>query len=299
MMAATWRSLAMKDIEDAIRSRLFWGTVVVFVAFLVMSLLTAEELFPDAVVVDIPKLLSGVAMLGQLFIPGVALLVGYLAVVGERRSGSLRVLLSYPFSRTEIIAGKLVARTVVTLTALSIGLVVAFALIIIRYGWPSLDHAAGFIAASTLLAVSFTVFAVGGSAAVASRGRAMAVTVGSFVVMVFFWRPLVIGAYYIRYGSLPGVEVEAWYLLALRLNPLESYRVLVGSRLDERVYPLPDLHLEDVPQELPAAEFTTAIRLGGDVPVYLGPAFGAVVMAAWAVVPAYIGLKRFRSADLS
>lgn len=298
-MTATWQSIARKDVEDAVRSRVVWGLIAVFVAFLVMSLLSAEELFPEGIVVDSPKLLAGVAMLAQLFIPGVALVVGYMAVVGERQSGSLRVLLTYPFSRRDILLGKLVGRTVVTLAALVVGMSVAGVLIVYLKGWPEPAMIAAYLGAGILLAASFTAFAVGGSAAVATRGRAMAVTIGSFVVMTFFWRPVVIGAYYLRYGSLPGVEVEAWYLLALRLNPLESYRTLVGTIIDERVYPLPDLHLEDVPQNLPAEQFTTSIRLGGDVPFYLEPAFGAVVVLAWGLVAVLVGSYRFRQSDLA
>lgn len=298
-MTATWHHIARKDLEDAVRSRVLWGLIFVFVAFLVMSLLAAEELFPDNVIVDIPKLLAGVAMLAQLFIPGVALVVGYLAVVGERRSGSLRVLLSYPFSRIDVLIGKLLGRTIVTLTALVIGFVVATVLIVLLHGWPAIAVFAGFIAAGIILAISFTAFAVGASAAVATRGRAMAVSFGTFVVMMFFWRPIVIGSYWLRYGTLPEVQVERWYLFLLRLNPLEAYRTVVGSFIDERVYPLPDLHLEDVPPELPAEQFTTAHRLGGEVPFYLDPMFGVVVLLAWGAIPVLLGYRRFLKTDLS
>lgn len=297
-MTATWIDLARKDIEDAIHSRVLWGITLTFVAFLAMSLLAAEQLFPPDVVVDIPKLLAGVAMLAQMFIPGVALVVGYMAVVGERRSGSLRLLLSYPFNRTDVILGKLLGRTLITLGALIIGLTVAGGLIVYLHEWPDPAQFGFFFATGILLAVTFTVFAIGVSAAVSTRGRAMAVAIGSFVVMTFFWRPFVIGTYWLRYGSLPGIEVEQWYLLALRINPLEAYRVMTGSYLDERVYPLPDLHLEDVPASLPAEQFTTAHRLGGDVPIYLDPMFGIVMLVAWAIIPALIGYWRFRQADL-
>jgi ABC-2 type transport system permease protein len=137
-MTATWRQVAHKDFEDAVRARLLWGLIGVFVAFLVMALLSAEQLFPAAVAVDAPKALSGVAMLAQLFIPGIALVAGYMAVVGERRTGSLRVLLSYPFSRGDVVAGKLAGRLLVTATALLIGYAVASGLVIALYRFPSI-----------------------------------------------------------------------------------------------------------------------------------------------------------------
>lgn len=119
-MTAIWEGVARKDFEDAVRSKLLWGLIAVFVAFLVMSLLSAEVLFPDGVTVDATMALVGVAMLAQLFVPGIALVAGYMSVVGERRSGSLRVLLSYPFSRFDVVAGKLAGRTLVTGTALTV-----------------------------------------------------------------------------------------------------------------------------------------------------------------------------------
>jgi ABC-2 type transport system permease protein len=86
-MTVTWSDIARKDFEDAVRSKMLWGISAVFVAFLALSLLSAEQLFPDRVTVDARTALAGVAMLAQLFIPGVALVAGYLSVVGERRSG--------------------------------------------------------------------------------------------------------------------------------------------------------------------------------------------------------------------
>jgi ABC-2 type transport system permease protein len=41
-MTATWTDVARKDFEDAVRSKMLWGLIVVFVAFLVMALLSAD-----------------------------------------------------------------------------------------------------------------------------------------------------------------------------------------------------------------------------------------------------------------
>ncbi|MHC3439115.1 hypothetical protein ACYJ1Y_13700 [Natrialbaceae archaeon A-gly3] len=78
----------------------------------------------------------------------------------------------------------------------------------------------------------------------ATRGRAMGLTIGPFVAMVFFWKPVVVGLYYAVYRTLPGIEAAEWYLFAKRLNPLEAYRVLVGRVLDEPVRAVPHLPLE-------------------------------------------------------
>ena len=297
-MTVSWRDVARKDFEDAARSTLLWALIAVFVAFLVMSLLAAEELFPDAVTVDAAKALAGVAMLAQLFVPGIALVAGYMAIVGERRSGSLRVLLSYPFSRFDVVVGKLVGRALVTGTALAVGFAVASVLVVARYGAPSVATFAGFVATGTLLGLSFTGLAVGGSAAASNRGRAMALTIGPFVGAVFFWKPIVVGLHYAITGSLPGLQADAWYFFLKRLNPLEAYRVVTGAVLDERIDPVPNLPLEDVPETTPAAQLELASRLGGEVPFYLQDWVSVVVLLAWGAIPVVVGYRRFERSDL-
>jgi len=297
-MTVAWTDIARKDFEDAVRSKMLWGISAVFVAFLVLSLLSAEQLFPDRVTVDAPVALAGVAMLAQLFIPGVALVAGYLSVVGERRSGSLRVLLSYPFSRFDVVVGKLVGRTLVTGAALAAGFAVATALVAGLYGTPDLGSFAGFVGAAASLGLSFTGLAVGGSAASATRGRAMALTIGSFVGMVFFWKPAVVGLYYVVAGSLPGLAVEPWYLLLQRLNPLAAYRTLASAALDRPVSEVPEFPIEDLPAGVTPAQLDPANRLAGEVPLYLSDWFSVAVLVAWGIVPVVVGYRRFENADL-
>ncbi|WP_440010023.1 ABC transporter permease subunit [Halomicrococcus sp. SG-WS-1] len=297
-MTATWKDVARKDFEDAVRSKMLWGLITVFVAFLVMALLSAEQLFPDRVTVDAAVALAGVAMLGQLFVPGIALAAGYMAVVGERRSGSLHVLLSYPFSRLDIVTGKLVGRLLVTGTALTVGYAVASVLVVTLYGAPNVGAFVGFVAAGVLVGLTFTGLAVGGSAATATRGRAMGLTVGSFVGMVFFWKPIIVGLYYAVNGSLPGIRADSWYFLLKRLSPLEAFRVLTGAALDEEVTPVPEFPLEDIPTTTSPERLELANRVAGEVPFYLEDWVSVIVLVAWGVIPVVLGYWRFEHSDL-
>jgi ABC-2 type transport system permease protein len=299
-MTATWNDIARKDFEDAVRSKMLWGIIAVFIAFLLMALPVAEQLFPDAVTVDAAKALGGVAMLTQLFVPGIALVAGYMAVVGERRSGSLRVLLSYPFSRRDIVAGKLVGRILVTSTALVVGFAVASVLVVMLYGAPDVAAFAGFVGAGVLLGLTFTGLAVGGSAAASSRGRAMTLTIGSFVAMVFFWKPAAAGVYYAVTGSLPGLHAERWYFLLQRLNPLEAFRVLSGAALDEEVSAVPELPVENLPADVSPEQLELANRLlGGEVLFYLTDWFSVVVLVVWGAIPVVLGYWWFKRTDLA
>jgi ABC-2 type transport system permease protein len=298
-MTVSWVDIARKDFEDAARSRMLWGFIAVFVAFLAMSLPVAEQLFPDAVAVTPTKALSGVAMLAQLFIPGIALVAAYMAIVGERRSGSLRMLLSYPFSRRDVVAGKLGGRLLVTATALTVGYAVASVLVVVLYGLPDPAAFAGFVGAGVLLGVTFTGIAIGGSAAASSRGRAMTLTIGSFVGMVFFWKPVAAGLYYAITGSLPGLHADRWYFLLKRLNPLEAFRALTSAALGQEVSAVPRFPVEDLPAYASPGQPDLATRLVGEVPFYLQDWFSVVVLVAWGVCPVLLGYWRFERADLS
>lgn len=297
-MSATWLAVARKDVEAAVRSRLLWGLVVAFTGFLLITLPAAEQLFPETETVSAAKALSGVAMLAQLFVPGIGIVAGYMAIVGERRTGSLRVLLSYPFSRFDVVAGKVAGRFVVTATALGAGYVVATVLVVALYGAPDPVTMLGFVGAGVLLGLTFTGLAVGGSAATATRGRAMGLTVGAFATMVLFWKPLLVGLYYVLHGNRPGVQPQTWYLLAKRLNPLESFRVLTTEVLGEHVAAVPRLPLEDIPAEASRTGIPIEQRIAGEVPLYLSEWVAVLVLVAWAVVPLAIGYWRFERTDL-
>lgn len=297
-MTTSWVAVARKDFEDAVRSKMLWGLVFVFVSFLTMALLSAEQLFPEPVTVTATMALVGVAMLAQLFIPGIALVAGYLSVVGERQSGSLRVLLSYPFSRFDIVVGKVVGRAVITGTALAVGFATASVLIVVLYGMPQATTFGGFVASGVLVGLTFTGLAVGGSAAAQTRGRAMALTIGSFMGMVFFWKPVVVGLYYGVIGSLPGIQAESWYFLLKRLNPLEAYRVLTGAVLDRRIAEVPEFPIEDVPTTTSPEQLELSNRIAGEVPFYLEDWFSVIVLLVWGLVPIVVGYWRFKDSDL-
>ncbi|MFB6187473.1 MAG: ABC transporter permease subunit, partial [Halobacteriaceae archaeon] len=234
-----------------------------------------------------------------LFIPGIALVAGYMAVVGERQSGSLRILMSYPFSRFDVVIGKLAGRLLITGIGLAIGFAVASGLVVWLYGAPTVTQFLQFVATGILLGLTFTGLAVGGSAATKTRGSAMTLTIGSYMSMVFFWKPVVVGIYYGVNGTLPGIKADAWYFLLKRLDPLEAYRVLTGAVLNEPVDPVPKFPLEDIPANTRPEQLELANRVVGEIPVYLNQGMAVVILVAWGTIPVIIGYWRFKHEDLS
>lgn len=298
-MTSTWRQVAHKDFADAVRSKMIWGIMAVFVLFMVVLLLVAQVAFPEDVEVTVDVALAFVAELSQLFVPLIALIAAYMAIVGERRSGSLRVLLSYPFSRSDVVLGKLIGRGLVVGTALTAGVLITVGVAVLLYGVPEAGKVAGLFGSILLFGLAFAGIGVGISAAMATRGQAMAGVLGLYILFLLFWEVIVGAIYYVVEGTLPGMDVEPWYFLLLRLSPIEAFRSLADATFDDLVTPMIYLGVDDMPADATFQEqFDVSARVAGELPFYLDSWVLVLILLAWGLVPAVVGYLRFRDADL-
>lgn len=293
----TLTQVARKDFEDAVRSKMVWGIIGVFVGFMGFVMLAALSATEGA---DAPgnAALGLTAQLSQLFVPLVALVVGYMAVVGERRSGSLRVLLTYPHSRRDIVFGKLLGRSVVIAIALGVGATLSLLVATVLVAAPDVGNTSGLVASIILFGVAFTGVAVGISASVGTRGRAMALAIGSLLVFLLVWDAAAAGVYAAVTGSLPGLEVEAWYFLLKRLSPIGAFRAVADGFVSGQLGSLFQVGLEQIPQGATPEQRQLSNRVPGALPFYLTDWFAGLTLAAWGVVPAVFGYVRFRRADI-
>jgi ABC-2 type transport system permease protein len=293
----TLTQVARKDFEDAVRSKMVWGIIGVFVGFMGFVMLAALSATEGA---DAPgnAALGLTAQLSQLFVPLVALVVGYMAVVGERRSGSLRVLLTYPHSRRDIVFGKLLGRSVVIAIALGVGATLSLLVATVLVAAPDVGNTSGLVASIIMFGVAFTGVAVGISASVGTRGRAMALAIGSLLVFLLVWDAAAAGVYAAVTGSLPGLEVEAWYFLLKRLSPIGAFRAVADGFVSGQLGSLFQVGLEQIPQGATPEQRQLSNRVPGALPFYLTDWFAGLTLAAWGVVPAVFGYVRFRRADI-
>lgn len=296
----TWTAIARKDFEDVVRSRMVWGIIAVFLLLMVIVTLGASSQIEDPSATDVIFFFANVG--GQLFVPIIALVVGYMAIVEERQSGSLRVLFGLSYGRNDVLFGKLASRTAVIAVATLVAVGFTAALMVALFGSLPIGTVLGFLGLTLLLGAAFTAIAVGVSAMAATRTRAMGGAIGSYILFTLLWHPAVAGVYYLAEGELVGLEAPGWYLLLLRLNPLEAYRQAVGSLIDGYVPAL--IGWENIVEDVPQGAFqegtlTVSNRIAGDLPFYLTEWFSAVVLLIWIVVPVAIGYRRFERADLN
>lgn len=284
--------VAGKDFRDATRSRMVWALTLVFTILSALgvslfALLDVEQ----ATTVDA---LSTLTLPSMLLVPLAAVVVGYMSIVGERESGSLKLLLGFPVTRQAFVLGKLVGRVAVVGLAVVVAFSISGVVAVGLYGEVPLFRYAAFALATVGLGVAFTGLAVGISASFRSRGRALAAAVSAYFLLVMFWHPLIAGVHFIVTGAIPGIEVPAWYLFLERVSPTDAYLILANSALDVtsgggifRIRPAE------------AASMSTADQLGtGSVPFYLAEEMAGVVISLWVLVPSLLGYLRFRRDDL-
>ncbi|SFC51860.1 ABC-2 type transport system permease protein [Halobiforma haloterrestris] len=293
----TLTQVAQKDFEDAVRSRMVWGVISVFVAFIGFVLLVAIGT-SDSADASADLALGMIALFSQLFVPMVAVIVGYMSIVGERRSGSLRVLLSYPHSRRDVVFGKLVGRAGVITLALGVGSGLSMLIAGLVIELPEIGSVIGVLTSITLFGVGFTGLAVGISAGVRTRAKAMAVAIGALLGFLLVWDAAAAGVYLVATGSLPGLEAEAWYFLLKRLSPVNAYRAVAQGFVDGRLQSFFQLGIEDVPADTTQDQLALSNRVDGELPFYLSNWFAALTLTVWAVVPSVVGYVRFERSDL-
>ncbi|WP_433631676.1 ABC transporter permease [Halomicrococcus sp. NG-SE-24] len=277
----SWQVIAAREFQDAVRSRLLWGLVAVVAV--VIGLTAVVPLLIPAMNASALTGLGAASEFAAILVPIIALVAAYLAIAGERESGSLRLLLGLEPARSAVVLGKFFGRTAVVVTGLAIGFALASAVAWLAYGSLPLLAFLGTLFLTICLGVSFVGIAVGISAATATRARAMMLGIASYLGLALLWDLLPQGAHLVIEGSPPGGTVPAWFLLLEGLSPSGAYSALVTRTLSA------------IDPALPGP----ASLLGGPVPVYLEWWVFMLVLFAWTVVPIVAGYWVFERADLN
>ncbi len=282
----SWVAVARKDIDDAIRSRTLLGLVVVLTLLEVLVFALPGFLADGFPVAGAVWLITFPA---SIVAPLVALVASYLAVAGERESGSVKILLGLPPSRGDVVLGKFVGRAVVVELAILASFAVGAVVLLVAFGeFPFVAYAL-VTALTGFLAVAFVGLAVGLSAAAPSRARAMAPAIGLYVLFVVLWdlfvTALPIAADWLFSVTLRSATVD----LITILSPPKAYGRLINSMV------IPSLR-ETLPDGMAAGLPSLAPSSG---PLYLQDPFVLGLLAAWTVLPLLLGYWRFARADLT
>lgn len=280
----SWVHVARKDFADASRSKLLWILSVLMI-LLVAGISSIPTLvytgdgpgpqFPDAMSFMFTTLTFMVSLIG--------LIAGYQAVVKERESGSIRVLLGLPNTRLDVVIGKVLGRAGVVAVPTIIGFVIGGIVIALLYDGFDISVYLSLLGFTLLLGVVYLSAAIGVSAAVSTRSKAVAGVLGIYLIFDWLWWAVPMGLYWFLNRELPGTtDLPTWYVLIERFGIWEPLHAIAVTQVDIA-------GIETVP---------TADRLAGEVPFYLETWFAWVFVAAWILVPLAIGYYRFANAML-
>jgi ABC-2 type transport system permease protein len=277
----SWIIVAKKDFHDALRSRVLIILTTLFVLFS-----AGHSYF----FYNLPQIfgaqdsgISTVSLLGSmrssisLLIPLIALVIGYKAVVGERDSGSIKLLLSLPNTRRDVIIGKLLGRMTVVTLSIIVGFIAEGVVGTVIYDSFAIFDLFAFSIATVIFAFVFVAIAVGFSAMMQSSSRAFYGALGSFIIFEFVWKFVPTFALYVINGfSFPNItQSPNWAIFFSSLNPQVAYDRAVAALL-------PDL----------------ATTSANNIPFYLHNWFAFLILGIWFVIPITIGYCRFRRMDL-
>lgn len=272
----SWRVIAGKDYYETRDSRLVrWLVYLVAVVGIV-----GGYVFPAIEGRDVTA--SGFAefMTGPmgLLLPLVGLLLGYNAIVGERESGQLAILLGLPHDRRDVVVGKLVGRGVHLVFAVVAGLVGAGLLVWYPFGTVDLLLYAAYLLLTLSFGVIFFGIGLALSTLTTSKQRA---TVGAFGIFFLF--------------------VVVWDLVAELLRFVFEQLGLTAGTLPDWVLFVHGLEPGTLYDRIIAAFYqnsTASPYLGPDAPWYLDEWLALGVFTLWVVLPILAGYRRFERTDL-
>ena len=329
----TWQAVAHKDFQDAIRSRWLWGLSVLFVGLIggVPALLYGYYAPPEAAASNLFGAAASMPLLGlslsysgvlAFVIAFIALVTSHGSVIDERESGTLKLLLSLPHSRLDVVTGKFLGRSAVVALPVLAGFLVAVVALVATS--TSVDFSTFLPQAvlTVLVAAAFVSLGLGVSASARSNREATVGIFGLYFLLAFLWSlvargfPALLDAVLRRLPGVGGMATATIMELRMAvkfLNPLRAYETLVALLYAEdtavgRFLALTTkagrneqltLAREFCPEGL--AQSGGGLCANGLAPVYpfyFSEWFVFLVLLAWIAVPAALGYLAFRDADL-
>ncbi|SFR32259.1 ABC transporter permease [Halogeometricum limi] len=305
----TWQAVARKEFDDAVRSRWLHGATAFFVLFVGGAALLAFGFLLPQDLKDASNLFGFFVDLGifSLSFPGLlALVLGFIAlstsygsITQERETGSIKLALSLPNSRTDLVAGKLLGRGAVVVVALLTGFLAAFVVLVGTGTAVSYGSFVPMVALTALLALAFVSIGLGISAVADSNREATLATLGLFLIFGILWKPIAEGipkllnyvAEEAGVGALENVTRVQIGLFLKYLNPLRTYETLTAQ-----------LYYGPARARLVSStvgeQLVIAPVFEQGIPPYFSGAAMMTILLAWIAVPTLVGYYVFEKQDL-
>ncbi|QIO21080.1 ABC transporter permease [Haloarcula sp. JP-L23] len=321
-----WYTVSKKEFKDAIRSKGLWllGLIftTAFIAPVAIALYTGFGQQGQAIQQQgMQFLLSSIYLnMVTFLLPIVAIFLGFAAISKERTSGSLKLLLSLPHSRKDVIIGKVLGRCAV----LGVPLVASLAITAVFLTASELTFKPELFALFSLFTVVFALVFVAIVVSISGAfKKSLWSAAANFIVYFYFtflWNAGANGVGNILSNELGVTGAIRWHVVLLLklVNPNQAYKTLVRSLLGSGEAPALSARYgmfsqgqeasrticADVLNGAPQAQegvFGTIITCApgsGSLPFYYSDPAVVVFMLAWIGIAASVSYYTFNLADL-
>ena len=224
--------VAGKEFRDDFRNR--W---IIAVAALFACLSLGIAYFGGAVAgkvgfTSFPATLASLTTLGAFLIPLIGLLIAYDMVAGEAEGGTLLLMLSYPLSRAQLIAGKLAGHSGATTLATLVGFGLAVGVMQAvepqartLAAWLEMGN---FIVSASMLGACFIGFGCLISVIAGDKSRAAGAALITWIALVVMFDLCLLALLIVTGGNRDEQQVFPFLLL---LNPIDVFRLINLSHL--------------------------------------------------------------------
>jgi ABC-2 type transport system permease protein len=302
------RTVAEQDFAAARRSKTLWA-VAILLGGIAALLAYSYQGYRVGAVEEVQQLFRNFGLLLAVLVPIVALMATYLAIAGERESGGIKFLLGLPNTRREVFVGKLASRLAIVGGAVAFMFVAAASTALTRHGVLPVGVVVGMFVLTVMYGSAFVSVALAMSAAVASRGRAIAGAIGTYFALIVLYLIPVVSLTAIARGvhhGLLGMERNPNLYAAIKYtSPYVAFRKAQNLVLPDSMANIVFRNAreaaarEGANSEQAAAGPTPYPDVSAvELPVYLGDEVSLLVLAFWLVVPLAIGYLLFERAEL-
>jgi Cu-processing system permease protein len=217
-------TIAANEIRAGLRNRWVAAAIVLFGGL--SLLLTMLGSAPVGTVKDgsLAVVVASLASLSVYLVPLIALMLSHDAVAGEAERGTLMLLLTYPITRWQLLAGKFLGYLAILSLALVFGFGLAGLVMAVGPGTDTVDIAAlmRLIASSVILGAVFIALGVLISVRARERATAVGMAIGLWLIMVVLYDLALIG---LLLADTQHTIGSTGLAAAMLLNPADAFRI--------------------------------------------------------------------------
>ncbi|ABS09992.1 ABC transporter permease [Shewanella baltica] len=219
-------TIAAKEFKDNLRNRWLWMMAGVLLLLSLSVSFMGSVISGSLVVFEPAQILSGLVTLSVFMLPLGAILLSYDSFVGEKESGTLLLLLTYPLERWHLVCGKFLGHACVMTIASILGFgVTGVLLLLVGDAQAQLAIIIGFthlIISSILLSLVFVLLGYWVSLCVREKAKALGTLLILWFVLVLVYDLILLS---VLVGMSEMLNRNLFNLLIL-LNPTDLFRAL-------------------------------------------------------------------------